>query len=77
MTPPPLYCYRTIGQPQCYNHPQQGQVARLISAYHPQPVKFCKSETQTTFMEDYVLEYSEADIFEPFPTAGPIQITPL
>ena len=37
--PKPLYCYRTIGQVECYNEPIPGQEGRLVSAYEGGPSK--------------------------------------
>jgi len=31
----PVYCYRTLGQPDCHVEPQRGQTERLIGAYVP------------------------------------------
>lgn len=79
MDPPPLYCYQTIGYPECYSEPLPGQGPRLISAYYPkppEPIKYCPPKiTSQPIMEDEI-EFSET-IFEPVPIAGPVQITPL
>jgi len=31
----PIYCYRTLGRPDCHAEPQRGQTERLIGAYVP------------------------------------------
>ncbi len=79
MDPPPLYCYKTIGYPDCYPEPLPGQQLRLISAYYqkpPEPVKYCppKGTSQPIIEEEFSFEES---VIEPFPTTGPIKITPL
>lgn len=33
----PLYCYNTLGDPDCHAVPQQGQAKRLINFYGPAP----------------------------------------
>jgi hypothetical protein len=30
---PPLYCYKTLGVPDCYDHPQPNQENRLVTPY--------------------------------------------
>lgn len=35
--PPSLYCYRTLGQQDCYRLPQPQEQPRLIESYGPPP----------------------------------------
>lgn len=79
MDPPPLYCYQTIGYPDCYQAPLPGQQSRLISAYlpkPPEPIKYCPSQEPAQPNIEEELSFEET-IIEPLPTAGPVQINPL
>ncbi|MGE0746520.1 MAG: hypothetical protein AB7K86_14790 [Rhodospirillales bacterium] len=35
----PVYCYRTIGAPDCYARPQPGRAEQLIGSYGPAPAR--------------------------------------
>lgn len=35
---PPLYCYGTIGQPDCYRSPRPGQATRMVGYMGPPPM---------------------------------------
>lgn len=35
--PEPLYCYRSLGRPDCYARPQPGRAEQLIGSYEPAP----------------------------------------
>lgn len=33
--PEPIYCYRTLGTPMCYDEPREGQENRLVGYFGP------------------------------------------
>ncbi len=33
----PIYCYRTLGTPMCYDEPRQGDESRIIGFFGPRP----------------------------------------
>lgn len=35
--PEPLYCYRTLSAPMCYDEPREGDESRLVGYFGPRP----------------------------------------
>ncbi len=33
--PEPIYCYRTLGSPMCYDEPREGEENRLVGHFGP------------------------------------------
>jgi hypothetical protein len=69
----PLYCYKTIGEIQCYDNPQAHDKRRFVNYYGPHPSRYEKSKVTP----DPVLSAPPPVDFyvrdpEPIPTPNPL-----
>ena len=69
----PLYCYKSLGEIQCYKKPQSHDARRFVNYYGPHPRRY---ETPAAIPAPVLIAPPPVDFYirdpEPIPTPNPL-----